>query len=541
MTAAFKPRLSYRLASAAWEFEAIHRLNYQTFVEEIPQHAANPERRLVDRFHAENTYAIGVDGDTVVAMVAGRCQRPCSLEQKLPDLNSHLPPHRKLVEVRLLAVAPAWRKQAVFVRLAGLLARHFRELGCDLAIISGTDRELKLYGQLGFRAFGPMVGTAGARYQPMYLTLTAFETHAATLRQQAGGVAVSYLPGPVELSAGVRQALSQAPLYHRSRAFMTVLDRVRQQLLALTGARDVVLMPGSGTLANDAVAGQIARSGGKGLVLVNGEFGSRLHDHALCWRLQHEVFSAPWGQGFDVAALEACLVTSAPRWLWAVAGETSSGVCNDVELLKDLCRRHGVELYLDIVSALGLQELGLDGVRMAAASSGKALAAAPGLALVFHNGQLAPAGDLPRYLDLAAYRAAAGVPYTQSSNLLAALDVALMERDWPRRWQELAVADHELRRQLNRLGFSILAPAHASMPGVITLALPSSCSVLAVAARMERQGYLLAAHSAYLTRRNWLQICLMGERHDDHLRRLPDLLKTAVDTCRVSATTGERS
>ncbi|HRE06968.1 MAG TPA: hypothetical protein PKX00_15250 [Opitutaceae bacterium] len=30
--------LHFKLATEAWEFEAIHRLNYRTFVEEIPQH-----------------------------------------------------------------------------------------------------------------------------------------------------------------------------------------------------------------------------------------------------------------------------------------------------------------------------------------------------------------------------------------------------------------------------------------------------------------------------------------------------------------------
>ena len=54
--------LTYKIATEASEFEAIHRLNYDTFVEEIPQHTANPERRLVDRFHAQNTYVICLDG-----------------------------------------------------------------------------------------------------------------------------------------------------------------------------------------------------------------------------------------------------------------------------------------------------------------------------------------------------------------------------------------------------------------------------------------------------------------------------------------------
>src|SRR6185436_19248723 len=48
--------LTFKVASEPWEFDQIHRLNYKTFVEEIPQHQANPDGVLVDRFHATNIY-----------------------------------------------------------------------------------------------------------------------------------------------------------------------------------------------------------------------------------------------------------------------------------------------------------------------------------------------------------------------------------------------------------------------------------------------------------------------------------------------------
>ena len=91
------------------------------------------------------------------------------------------------MEIRLLAVEVSYRKQAVFTRLTGLLARHFRAQGCDLAIISGTVRELRLYAHLGFSPIGPRVGSGDAIYQPMLLTLDAFKRRAGTLLSQGGG------------------------------------------------------------------------------------------------------------------------------------------------------------------------------------------------------------------------------------------------------------------------------------------------------------------------------------------------------------------
>jgi predicted N-acetyltransferase YhbS len=175
-------RLAYKMAEPS-DFEAIHRFNYETFVEEIPQHAPNPERRLVDRFHAENTYVICLADHRLVGMVCGRCTRPFSLDQKLTNLDQYLPAHRKVVEMRLLAVAHAYRKTSVFSGLMALLSRHFIERGCDLAVISGTVRQLKLYRHLGFEPFGERVGSAGAIYQPMYLTLDAFSQRSTSGRK----------------------------------------------------------------------------------------------------------------------------------------------------------------------------------------------------------------------------------------------------------------------------------------------------------------------------------------------------------------------
>ena len=37
-----RPTPVFKFATEDWEFEEIHRLNYKTFVEEIPQHPPNP-------------------------------------------------------------------------------------------------------------------------------------------------------------------------------------------------------------------------------------------------------------------------------------------------------------------------------------------------------------------------------------------------------------------------------------------------------------------------------------------------------------------
>src|SRR5688572_9048043 len=265
-----EPTLTFKIAEQDWEFEAIHRLNYKTFVEEIPQHARNADQRLVDKFNAENTYAIALDGQQLVGMVAGRVKRPFSLDNKVADLDKHLPPGRRLLEVRLLSVEKQFRNGFVFSRLVGLLAHHFREQGYDLAVISGTLRQARLYKHLGFIPFGPVVGLGDAQFQPMYLTLESFLQMSKALPPPSRAVdkiLASYLPGPVDVHGEVRKAFEKGPVSHRSDMFMADFQMTRRLLCELTKAAKVEILLGSGSLANDAVCAQLSVLNQPGLIL----------------------------------------------------------------------------------------------------------------------------------------------------------------------------------------------------------------------------------------------------------------------------------
>jgi GNAT superfamily N-acetyltransferase len=177
---------AFKIASEEWEFQAIHELNYRTFVEEIPQHAPRRDKCLVDRFHLENTYVICLVGLRLVGMLSLRSSRPFSLDHKLHNLDDYLPEARSIVEVRLLSIEPEYRKGRILVDLLHHAVDVADTAGHDLVIISGTTRQLKLYRHLGFVGFGPLVGGADALFQPMYLTRDALNQRACRLGHYAG-------------------------------------------------------------------------------------------------------------------------------------------------------------------------------------------------------------------------------------------------------------------------------------------------------------------------------------------------------------------
>ena len=166
----------FKIATEDGEFDQIHQMNYRTFVEEIPQHPPTPDKRLVDRFHEENAYVICLEGGKVVAMSAVRDRRPFSLDLKLTNLDSYLPQGRTVCEVRLLAVDPAHRRGEALPGLLDTLVGFCLKRGYNLALISGTVLQQRLYRHLGFVPFGPLVGSREALFQPMYLTLEAYRS-----------------------------------------------------------------------------------------------------------------------------------------------------------------------------------------------------------------------------------------------------------------------------------------------------------------------------------------------------------------------------
>lgn len=522
-------KLSFKIASTPAEFEAIHRLNHATFALEIPQHVPSPIGRLVDRYHSDNTYVVCLSGDTVVGMVAGRCSRPFSLDQKVRDLDAYLPPHRKAVEIRLLAVAPAYRHSAVFAGLVRMISKHFQDKQCDLALISGTVRQLKLYRHLGFRPFASPVGTDEALYQPMFVTLAALQrTDLFRSRGTRTRTVANFLPGPVAISAEVLAAAAAAPISHRDTAFIEQLGHVRSRLAQLAGARHAVLLVGTGTLGNDVVAAQLRGVDGHGLVLSNGEFGERLIDHARRWHLQFSALQYDWGRPFDWSQLQTKLERLGPRWVWGVLCETSTGILNSKERLLASCASVGADLCLDAVSAVGLFPVNLAGVRLATAVSGKGLAALPGLVAVFHDGRVAAAGQVPRYLDIADYESAAGVPFTHSSNLLSSLDRSLTATRWPEKFERVARDSLELRTNLRELGLRVVAPEADAAPGILTIALPAGADSEGVATALSAEGIQVSWMSSYLRQRHWVQICLMGAYDNLALLRVPRLLARSV-------------
>jgi aspartate aminotransferase-like enzyme len=524
--------LLYKIADDPNELQQINQLNYQTFVNEIPQHEKNEEKLLVDKFHDENTYIIAKNHEEIVGMIAVRAKRPFSLDHKLEDLDQYIPSGGVPCEVRLLSVKDEYRSTRVFYGLCKRLVQLCLEKGYDLAFISGTVRQLKLYKRIGFIPFAPLVGDENARFQPMYITKESFEKSSKAFQKLMAKMSVrpenngthSFLPGPVPIHPEVKRALEKTSISHRSESFIQEVEEIKLSLCRLTHANHAEIVVGTGTLTNDMTAQQLKQFTGDGLILANGEFGSRLIDHAKRSGLSFRTLEKQWGEDVSLKEVESALKVFSPDWVWTVHCETSTGYLYDLEGILELSKKYKAELCVDACSSVGIVPVNFKECYLATSVSGKGLGSFPGLGIVFHRDDLSSHPSIPRYLDLGLYAENGSIPFTHSSNLISALKEALKNVD--------SVDNHRLarnvREKMKKWDIQIIGDQSYS-PGIITIELPSGLSSRLVGDKCKEKGVLLSYESEYLLKKNWVQLALMGYQNEEEVMKAIASIKDIID------------
>lgn len=529
-------RYVFKRAETRQEFDQIHRLNKRTFVDEIPQHDDPGAAALVDKFHHKNAYFIVLRDDRVIGMVSAHDQPPFSVADRLPDPAVLTREGARPLEVRLLAIEPAERNSTMFFGLVYSLYEHARANGYTHLIISGIETRRELYERLGFVPLGPAVPCGKAAFVPMALTIgqlpvrverikQMWATHLGKAATRSADEPVCLLPGPVTVAPPVQAAFHQPPIYHRGPEFIARFMKVRETLGQLVGGRDVALLNGSGTLANETVAATLAAEerqkgidGPRGLMLINGEFGERLARQARRFGLRPRTLTWDWGKAWDLREVEAALADEPEgSWVWGVHQESSTGVLNDLPGLVKIAEKYGVRVCADCISSLGAVALDLSGVYLATGTSGKSLGAYAGASIIFADGKALHGLDragVPSYFDLTAALNSDGPCYTFPSPTLLALEAALKEYATPAKAQAAYARYYELgvrvRQALRKVGLPPMAKEESASPVVTTFSPPRDMPSEEFVARCRAWGFAIGGESAYLAQRRLVQIATMG-------------------------------
>ncbi len=247
------------------------------------------------------------------------------------------------------------------------------------------------------------------------------------------------LPGPTNVSDRVMRSMLGPIINHRGDAFRElykgVLDKTRH-LFQTEG--EVLVLSSSGTGGVEAAVWNLIRPGDVAVVLVFGEFSTRLAETVELAGGKAVRVSSDFGKVPTIEQLKAAMDAQGNfKAMFLVHNETSTGVAAPyVEQATRLAKDHGAFAVIDAISSLGGYSIPVDkwGVDMCITGSQKCIAAPPGLALLsvsqgvveFLRGSPPKTRyfEIPRYLE---YGANGETPFTPALPLFYALDEALNE------------------------------------------------------------------------------------------------------------------
>ncbi|MEL6221479.1 MAG: alanine--glyoxylate aminotransferase family protein [Cyanobacteria bacterium J06627_8] len=189
-------------------------------------------------------------------------------------------------------------------------------------------------------------------------------------------------PGPSNAHPAVTAAMNHQPIGHLDPAYIALMDEVQNLLRYVWQTKNAMTLPvsGTGSAAMEATLANVVEPGDVVLVGVKGYFGHRLVDMAERYRADVRTIHKSWGQVFSLQELRAALEQHRPNVLAIVHAETSTGACQPLEGIGELCREFDCLLLVDTVTSLGGMPLFLDDwkVDLAYSCSQKGLSCPPG-------------------------------------------------------------------------------------------------------------------------------------------------------------------
>ncbi len=379
------------------------------------------------------------------------------------------------------------------------------------------------------------------------------QAHRRTLAPIATPSRLLLGPGPSNAHPTVLEALSRPPIGHLDPLYVELMGEV-QDLLRYTWQTDnrlTIPMSGTGSAAMEATLANTIEPGDKVLVAVKGYFGLRLADMASRYRADVVTIERPWGEAFSLDELEQALALHRPAILAIVHAETSTGICQPMEGVGDLCRKYDCLLLLDTVTSLGAVPLYLDAwkVDLAYSCSQKGLSCPPGLG-PFTMGPRAEAkmmarqGKVPNwYLDVTLLNQYWGsdrvyhhtAPVNMNFGMREALRL-LAEEGLQVSWSRHRRNAELLWAGLEGLGLELHAPEHLRLPTLTTVRIPEGVDGKAFTLHLlNKHGIEVGGGLGALAGKVW-RIGLMGyNSQPQNVEKLLNLFETELPAFKGSA------
>lgn len=193
-------------------------------------------------------------------------------------------------------------------------------------------------------------------------------------------------PGPSPVDDRVLRAMAAPLIGHLDPLFVRTMDEVQALLRYVfeTNNRLTIPVSGTGSAGMEAAVVNLVEPDEEIVICINGYFGERMHEMALRAGARPVRVECEWGKPIDLEKTRKAWRESSARVLFAVHAETSTGVLQRLEPLREIADEREGFLLIDSVTGIGAHSIGVDRNRIDACYAGtqKALSCPPGLAPV---------------------------------------------------------------------------------------------------------------------------------------------------------------
>lgn len=197
---------------------------------------------------------------------------------------------------------------------------------------------------------------------------------------------LNFTVGPVMSEDSVLEIANHSTPYFRTPEFSEIMLENERLILGMMNAPEgsrCVFLTASGTGSMEACVMSVLNEEDRVLVVNGGSFGARFVQLCALHELDYTQIECEFGKPLTAGQLSQFEGRGYTAFLINMH-ETSSGVLYDMKMVSDFCKRNGILLIVDAISAFIADDVDMTAFGAAAVITGsqKALAVQPGISLI---------------------------------------------------------------------------------------------------------------------------------------------------------------
>ena len=195
-------------------------------------------------------------------------------------------------------------------------------------------------------------------------------------------------PGPVTTSLLVKKAQIVPDICPREPEFGKIIKTICSDLTSFVASQkkySTILFPGSGTSAVESIITSAIPRKKTILIINNGAYGKRIVEIAKKFNISYQEFKSSSIEEINYKLLEQKIkLTRNVDYIALVHNETTTGLLNNLNKVKNLAQKYKKNLIVDAMSSFGAIPISMKKHRIAflAASSNKNIEGMPGISFV---------------------------------------------------------------------------------------------------------------------------------------------------------------